>query len=1032
MLGCAQGPKYRPAFFRWSLCTSSFEGGAGHRARYSGGPQEGDGGGARRLSPVVIGPAEQNCAGWYNFAGFGGTGESRALELFGCPSSRADLGRPQSALPGHEDWLWKLSDSACTSRCLSSKDAQRAPMREAAVLLSLAEDVPPSSSSQAVAALASVSPAAPGFGKRKVSGRESNPIATLSSRELELLEVSARLPLPAAFCASRPSPQQHVQLPRRQSYLFSEAEEYKDILESVLGEKLQFEEGELAEKPGPAARLRKYISPIHNQLQELIQIRLKLQVGRDVSYMLHQLFRDLLSHNESDNCQWPSFQEKLDQGCKLADCLYHKLQSDQARELTQLRKKLREGRWVSDLLNQHLKDLLTHKDSDSHQIQCLPEQLAEGHRLAEHLHSKLSTENHEDEEDKEEQESAPSPGLHSCVTCFSMAVSLCTSCAPRTEMSIQEINQELCSQLAKSKQDFRDLTEKFLISQATAYSLANQLQKYKPGQYKDILESVLGEKLQFEEEELAEKPGPAVRLRKHISPIHDQLQELIQMRQKLQVGRDVSYKLHQLFRDLLTNNEPDSSQWLSFREKLDQGGKLAECLYHELQSENPEAVEGEEELLLAARLKSQTEEAEKKNEVLQDSVEECYLTPSSLHDLPDSLGPRRSSGFLFDDYKFDLAVDEVQNPEAGVGEEGLLPAARLKSQTEEAEKENEVLQDSVEECYLTPSSLHDLPDSLGPRRSSGFLFDDYKFDLAVDEAQNQSSHKDERGKESMALSRLFMEHQDVEGMNETEEDKLDEDNLTPFHCHDYPDAHQPPSSTTFMSDEQGVCSPLSAAKHQSYQKDEKGQESMGPRLFRKQQEAEGMNETEQDTRDEQHSSDFLCHELPDAHQPPCSTTLMSDEQEVCSSLSAAKNQKKYQDIKRNKPVVLMKYHFLIQYQARELSQLRKNLREGRWVSDFLDEHLKGLLTHKDSDNLHMHHLPEKLTELHRLTERLYSKISAGKLATDPTSIELLQILRLTTDPQLHRSTCDFDTYSPMFQFSFGALAGSGVPGYEHR
>nr|XP_058131380.1 neuroblastoma breakpoint family member 6-like [Dasypus novemcinctus] len=545
-------------------------------------------------------------------------------------------------------------------------------------------------------------------------------------------------------------------------------------------------------------------------------------------------------------------------------------------------------------------------------------------------------------------------------------------------MSIQEINQELHSQLAKSKQDFRDLTEKFLISQATAYSLANQLQKYKPGQYKDILESVLGEKLQFEEEELAEKTGPAVRLRKHISPIHDQLQELIQMRHKLQVGRDVSYMLRQLFRDLLTNNEPDSSQWPSFREKLDQGGKLAECLYHELQSENPEAVEGEEELLLAARLKSQTEEAKKENEVLQDSVEECYLTPSSLHDLPDSLGPRRSSGFLFDDYTFDLAVDEAQNPEAGVGEEGLLLPARLKSQTEEAEKENEVPQDSVEECYLTPSSLHDLPDSLGPRRSSGFLLDDCKFDLAVDETQNQSSHKDERGKESMALSRLFMEQQEVEGTNETEEDKLDEDNLTPFHCHDFPDAHQPPSSTTFMSDEQGVCSPLSAAKHQSYQKDEKGQESMGPRLFRKQQEAEGMNKTEQDTRDEQHSSDFLCHELPDAHQPPCSTTLMSDEQEVCSSLSAAKNQKKYQDIKRNKPVVLMKYHFLIQYQARELSQLRKNLREGRWVSDFLDERLKGLLTHEDSDNLHKHHLPEKLTELHRLTERLYSKISAGE------------------------------------------------------
>ena len=48
----------------------------------------------------------------------------------------------------------------------------------------------------------------------------------------------------------------------------------------------------------------------------------------------------------------------------------------------------------------------------------------------------------------------------------------------RAERTLTEINQELRWQLAKYKQDFRDLTEKFLISQATSYSLANQLQKY--------------------------------------------------------------------------------------------------------------------------------------------------------------------------------------------------------------------------------------------------------------------------------------------------------------------------------------------------------------------------------------------------------------------------------------------------------------------------------------------------------------------------------------------------------------------------
>uniref|UniRef100_A0A452VLZ7 Neuroblastoma breakpoint family member 5 n=1 Tax=Ursus maritimus TaxID=29073 RepID=A0A452VLZ7_URSMA len=54
---------------------------------------------------------------------------------------------------------------------------------------------------------------------------------------------------------------------------------------------------------------------------------------------------------------------------------------------------------------------------------------------------------------------------------------------PGAEKSLLEINQDLQSQLEKSKQDFRDLKEKFLISEATAYSLANQLQKYSKGGY---------------------------------------------------------------------------------------------------------------------------------------------------------------------------------------------------------------------------------------------------------------------------------------------------------------------------------------------------------------------------------------------------------------------------------------------------------------------------------------------------------------------------------------------------------------------
>ena len=59
-----------------------------------------------------------------------------------------------------------------------------------------------------------------------------------------------------------------------------------------------------------------------------------------------------------------------------------------------------------------------------------------------------------------------------------MAVCLPSLSDLRAERTLTEINQELQLQLEKYKQDFRDLTEKFLVSQATAYSLANHLQKY--------------------------------------------------------------------------------------------------------------------------------------------------------------------------------------------------------------------------------------------------------------------------------------------------------------------------------------------------------------------------------------------------------------------------------------------------------------------------------------------------------------------------------------------------------------------------
>ncbi|XP_058392879.1 neuroblastoma breakpoint family member 9-like [Diceros bicornis minor] len=152
-------------------------------------------------------------------------------------------------------------------------------------------------------------------------------------------------------------------------------------------------------------------------------------------------------------------------------------------------------------------------------------------------------------------------------------------------MTVHEINQELHSQLAKSEQDFQDLMEKFLVSQATTYSLAKELQKYKCGEYQDLVESVLGEKLHLEEGKLAEQWALAEKLREYNIRIRDQEQQLTHLRHQVQEGREVSVLLHQHLSDLLTHDDPDDDQGPGFGEQLAEGCGLAKRLAGVLSSE---------------------------------------------------------------------------------------------------------------------------------------------------------------------------------------------------------------------------------------------------------------------------------------------------------------------------------------------------------------------------------------------------------------------------------------------------------------
>ncbi|XP_057563684.1 putative neuroblastoma breakpoint family member 5 [Hippopotamus amphibius kiboko] len=108
-----------------------------------------------------------------------------------------------------------------------------------------------------------------------------------------------------------------------------------------------------------------------------------------------------------------------------------------------------------------------------------------------------------------------------------MAVSLGPLSDPRAELTLTEINRELQLQLAKNKQDFRDLTEKFLV-------------------------------------------------------IRSQARELTQLRQTLREGKDDSVLLKQHLKDLLTHNDLDNHQGQGFREQLTEGHRLAERLARKL------------------------------------------------------------------------------------------------------------------------------------------------------------------------------------------------------------------------------------------------------------------------------------------------------------------------------------------------------------------------------------------------------------------------------------------------------------------
>ncbi|XP_069910524.1 neuroblastoma breakpoint family member 4 isoform X3 [Oryctolagus cuniculus] len=178
------------------------------------------------------------------------------------------------------------------------------------------------------------------------------------------------------------------------------------------------------------------------------------------------------------------------------------------------------------------------------------------------------------------------PGYTHFATSIDMALTLGPSLDVRVETS-----EQLSSQLAKSQRESKELKEKLLRAEAKAYLLAKHLQDHNCEEYEDLIESMLREKPQFLEGQLAEELLPAENLKKCGVQIQEQAQELTQLQQKLQEGRALSQLIHQNLQALLTLQDPDSCQ---SRQLLTELLKLTEHLVAKLSTVNQTSGNQEE------------------------------------------------------------------------------------------------------------------------------------------------------------------------------------------------------------------------------------------------------------------------------------------------------------------------------------------------------------------------------------------------------------------------------------------------------
>ncbi|XP_005400198.2 PREDICTED: neuroblastoma breakpoint family member 4-like [Chinchilla lanigera] len=576
-----------------------------------------------------------------------------------------------------------------------------------------------------------------------------------------------------------------------------------------------------------------------------------------------------------------------------------------------------------------------------------------------------------------------------------MGIPIDPSCHSKAELSISETEQELRLQLEESKEKFHELKGHFLLSEATVYSMANELKKHNCRKFKDIIESVLGEKLQYKEESLAEKLSLAKNQRECTLQTQDQDGKLSLLQQKLQQGRHASFLLCQHLKDILTRNDPNTNQGHCFRELLAEGVRLAENLVQLLSSDNHQDEECKKEHeLLSPRMNPEGANKEKIEQILQDSLLGDFTPSSHGCSLCNTEEPPRTTGNLTDERELSFFLEKNYPQDAENQDKEAEPVEPRFLQ--EKEDKNNVLQEKMNENLLAISHCQDLCVSHQPGKSPAPETEEHVAPSNLNVTKNQDNEDNEKEQEFLAL-RLSTEGMEKEKITELLQDSLGEGPKTRTRHYNLPDNQEPCCTAAVLADAHEVSSSLDAAQNTHDYKDEDPQPKASRKYFgiiqahaKKLSQLRKQLSEAKDTSLSlgQHLEFLLTQDDAEGYQVQGHIQQLAQgckmAENLVLKLSEGNNEQGNNGKEEKELLSKMDdedgdFNFLIEVQAQDLTKFRLKLEAGRETAFMLHQTLSSLFPEDDQHGHQMQSHRDRLAEGCKLAKCLACRLSSDNL-----------------------------------------------------